>query len=175
MYPKLNSKTFIIKSFDYKENDKVYLLFTDKAGMIYARAISVKRSGAKLQAVLSSSPFLNLTLVRGKNSWRITEARTELAKLKKTESLQAFYRVLKLLIKILPTDTKESAVFLELEKLYKALLAPNREIKDLELIAVHNILSILGYIDSIRSIDFKERIDKEKMLKSVNKALANAL
>ena len=177
MYPKLNSKAFLIKSFDYKEDDKMYLLFTEKAGLIYARAISVKKLGAKLKSALSSSPFLYLTLLRGKRSWRIVEARAAAEKLNSLLELSVFYRVLKFLLKLVPINSKEELIFLELEKLYKNLnlQAKNKKLneKDLELIAVHNILSVLGYLNS-EILDFDSKFNKTEVLKKINKAIKNA-
>ncbi len=65
------TKCFVIESFDQSENDRVYKLFTREFGMIIAHAKSIRKLESKLRAHLLPRSVSLVTLVKGKEIWRL--------------------------------------------------------------------------------------------------------
>lgn len=54
--------------------DRTYVLFTREVGLVYARAVSVRREQSKLRYNLQNFSRARISLVRGKQGWRIVGA-----------------------------------------------------------------------------------------------------
>lgn len=65
---------FVIESFDSGENDRVYKLFTREFGLVMARATSVRKLESKLRAHVMPRSLSLVTLVQGKEIWRLVGA-----------------------------------------------------------------------------------------------------
>ena len=74
MHHKYNTEAFILKSLHHKDADKIYFLFTEDFGLVRAVATGVRLQKSKLRYHLSDFNCLNVSLVRGKDYWRIVGA-----------------------------------------------------------------------------------------------------
>jgi recombinational DNA repair protein (RecF pathway) len=61
----------VVGSYASNTADKSYLLFTERAGMLYATARSVREERSKQRYALQDFSHITVTLVKGKAGWRI--------------------------------------------------------------------------------------------------------
>ena len=66
------TESFVLASYEAGEHDITYKLFTKEFGLIFARATSVRKLPSKLRAHLKVGYMTRVTLVKGKELWRIT-------------------------------------------------------------------------------------------------------
>ncbi len=64
----------VIESYDQGEHDRIYKLFTREFGMIIAHAKSIRKLESKLRAHLLPRSVSLVTLVKGKEVWRLVGA-----------------------------------------------------------------------------------------------------
>ncbi len=67
---------FIVSSTPHGESNRVYRLLTETHGMLYAHAQSVRELRNRNRYALSTGCFVSVTLVRGREMWRLASART---------------------------------------------------------------------------------------------------
>ncbi|MFA6608590.1 MAG: recombination protein O N-terminal domain-containing protein [Candidatus Paceibacterota bacterium] len=71
---KYTTACIVIESFDQNEHDRVYKLFTREFGLIMAHAKSVRKLESKLRAHVLPRGISLVTLVQGKEIWRLVGA-----------------------------------------------------------------------------------------------------
>ena len=69
---KYTTEAFVLTDYEQGEHDKVFKLFTREFGMLYALAKSVRKLESKLRYHLDTSKKISVTLVKGKEVWRLT-------------------------------------------------------------------------------------------------------
>ncbi len=67
------TKAHIIDSYPVGEANKFYVLFARELGVIWATAQGVRLAKSKLRPLLEPYRELSISLVRGKDTWRITD------------------------------------------------------------------------------------------------------
>jgi len=70
-YKVYTTEALVVGSFDSNTADKSFLLFTRRGGMLYATARSVREERSKQRYALQVFSRINISLIRGKNGWRI--------------------------------------------------------------------------------------------------------
>ena len=68
------TEAFVIDSNSYREADKIITLFTKDLGLLQARAIGVRLLQSKLRYSLQDFSYAKVSLVRGRELWRLTSA-----------------------------------------------------------------------------------------------------
>jgi DNA repair protein RecO (recombination protein O) len=143
---------FVISGSNYGEANRYLFIFTDELGLVRASAQSLRKVSSKLRFSLQDFSYSKIDLVRGKEIWRVTNA-------KRISGYEAFNKTpagLKMLANIfrlikrlchgedpnpeLFSCLQEIYVFLEHEKL------TGEDIKNFEAVSVLKILHCLGYI-----------------------------
>lgn len=71
---KYTTEAIVIEHFDQGEHDRVYKLFTRDFGLVMAHAKSVRKLESKLRAHISPRSLSLVTLVQGKDVWRLVGA-----------------------------------------------------------------------------------------------------
>lgn len=71
---KYTTPALIVESFDQGEHDRVYKLFTREFGMVTAHAKSIRKLESKLRAHVLPRSFALVTLVQGREVWRLVGA-----------------------------------------------------------------------------------------------------
>lgn len=71
---KYTTPAIVIESFDQGEHDRVYKLFTREFGLITAHAKSVRKLESKLRAHILPRSISLVTLVQGRDVWRLVGA-----------------------------------------------------------------------------------------------------
>ncbi len=68
------TKAFLMKSVSTGEANKIYFLFTADLGLVRATAQGIRLEKSKLKGHLQDLYFVNVSLVKGKDLWRIVSA-----------------------------------------------------------------------------------------------------
>lgn len=71
---KYTTHALVIESYDQGEHDRVYKLFTREFGLVTAHAKSVRKLESKLRAHVQPRSFSLVTLVQGREVWRLVGA-----------------------------------------------------------------------------------------------------
>jgi recombinational DNA repair protein (RecF pathway) len=77
---KYTTPAIVIESFDQGEHDRVYKLFTRDFGMLIAHAKSVRKLESKLRAHVLPRTMSLVTLVQGREVWRLVGAEEQKGK-----------------------------------------------------------------------------------------------
>lgn len=147
---------FIIESANSVEANKVLTLFTRELGMVRAVAQGVRLQKSKLKFAVQEYSFSTVSLVRGKEVWRLTNAKP-VSSLYHTykhhpEVIHVIAQIFVLLKRLIPGEEKNEKLFEFLSKSFE-YLAQLPDIKSFERIVVVNILHILGYIGQVPELE----------------------
>jgi DNA repair protein RecO (recombination protein O) len=153
---------FILKSANFGEANKYFFIFTKEFGLIKASAQGVRLLKSKLRYSLEDFSFSNVSIVRGKEIWRLTSAVCQtssschscegrnLSFSKEKHLLRA--RIFSLLLRLLHGEEKNELLF---ETLRESVTFLNHEnltdemLTNFECILALRILSSLGYIGNL--------------------------
>lgn len=173
------TKAFVIHSSPYGEAGRFLLLFTKDFGMIGATAQGIRLVQSKLRYHIQDYSFTNISVVRGKEVWRLTGAH-EIGGVTRPSILNI--KIFKLLKRLLHGEEKNEKLFNIIESLYEnEIKKENYEI--IECLIILRVLNSLGYISTREFIKFLdgntineemiEGVKKEKIqiVKVINKAL----
>lgn len=170
---------FVIHSSPHGEAGKFILLFTKDFGMIGATAQGIRLGTSKLRYHVQDFNFSNVSVVRGKEVWRITGAH----ELEHLPSTIVHLKILKLLKRLLQGEDKNEKLFELIEELFKTEIK-EADFEYVECLTVLRILNTLGYVRAIDqfegffngnsinqdTIDLAKRF-KSDMVKVINQAL----
>ncbi len=138
---------FVIHSSPHGEAGKFLLLFTKDFGMIGATAQGIRLSQSKLRYHIQDSSFSNISIVRGKEMWRLTGAH----ELEHQKNTLVYLKILKLLKRLLHGEEKNERLFEIVEELYKAVIT-EEQFDTVECLTVLRVLNTLGYIQKTEKI-----------------------
>lgn len=142
MHHVYTTPAFIIHSSPHGESGKFLLLFTRDFGMIGATAQGIRLIQSKLRYHIQDASFSNISIVRGKEVWRLTGAQ-ELFNEKKTS---VHLKILKVLKRLLPGEEKNESLFEIIEELYRSHISEDKY--DIaECLTMLRILNTLGYVE----------------------------
>jgi recombinational DNA repair protein (RecF pathway) len=159
---------FIVHSAPHGEAGKFLLLFTKDFGMIGAVAQGIRLSQSKLRYHIQDYSLCMVSVVRGKEVWRLTGAH-EIEHNKKTGILHI--KIFKLLRRLLQGEEKNEKLFEIVRELHMSeTLDTDHEIQ--ECVTILKILNSLGYVPDgdLQLIDNAEE-NKSKIIKVINSAL----
>jgi DNA repair protein RecO len=143
------TSAFVINSSPYGEAGKFIMLFTRDFGMIGAVAQGIRLSKSKLKYHIQDYSFSKVSIVKGKEVWRLTGA-GEIDNISKPNILHI--KILKLLKRLLHGEEKNENLFEIIESLYKSDIN-NLDISLVEYLIVLRVLFVLGYIKKTQDID----------------------
>lgn len=123
-------------------------LLTPELGLVYARAQSLRKPGAKLAASLATLVESEVVLVRGKEGWRVAGAVLEENWFTKLSSLDARIRAGRasaLLLRLVAGEERDSDIFFILKGFLGALATLPGELHEAaEVLTVLRSLATLG-------------------------------
>ncbi len=123
-------------------------ILTEDLGLVYARAQSVRVSGAKLAAALATFAESGVVLVRGKEYWRVAGAVLEERWFEKLATPAARVRAAQvsgLVTRLIAGETHDVQIFPIMRGFFAALAAsPESEHEAIEILAVLRLLAALG-------------------------------
>lgn len=149
-----------MKSMPFGEANRYFLIFTKEFGLIRATAQGVRLLKSKLRYALVDNSLVNLSLVRGKDLWRITSAEAVVS----TQSDFKFHlnefrligRVFSLVLRLVHGEEKNERLFTDLrEAVYflKQNTVSTFQLHNFECILALRLLFDLGYLSGVG--DFK--------------------
>lgn len=146
---KYTTEAFILKQYEQGENDLVYKVWTKDFGIIFVLARSIRKINAKLRPIAKKNNFLVMTLVKGKEIWRLTGIE---------ESKERFFEnqyaleVKKIIAQAIDKFVEEKKTYKKLFEKFKSLILEETgeifEIKKLKLLIYYLVLVDTGYADA---------------------------
>lgn len=161
------TKAIIIKSVSIGEANKLYFLITKDLGFVKATAQGVRLAKSKLKPSLQDFYYSNISLVKGKEIWRITSAQNiQQVNLKDNlDKIHVIKNIFSLLLRLIHGEDKNEQLFDCIEELYNFIFENTfsaDDLKNLETLTVLRILYNLGYfkkIDNLTEYCFNSRLD----------------
>ncbi|MCC7004384.1 DNA repair protein RecO [Candidatus Nomurabacteria bacterium] len=174
------------------EANKYFLIFTKDLGMIRASAQNVRSVSSKLRFSLQDFSYSKISLVRGKDYWRITNAELIFSIFQNFKDNKIAFKllanVLGLLKRMLKGEEPNEKLFLIISSFLDFLNTTKitrDELASAEYILVLRVLKNLGYVDAhldladmsvgqnwnlsiISTLDTKR---KEEIIRDINKAI----
>lgn len=148
-----HTEGFILGSSASGEANRSFRIFTKELGLIKASAQGVRYLKSKLRYSLHDYSFAELSLVRGKEFWRVTGAikrqNVYEALRNDQEVLAVFARVFSLLDRLLSGEEQNLGLFDYLREAVRFALSkklPKPLVRNFEYILVLRILFSLGYL-----------------------------
>ena len=146
----------VIEATNIKEANKLYWIFTRELGMVMATAQGVRLAASKLRFSLQPLSIADVSLVRGRNGWRVVNAK-EISnvywKIKEIpHSVAMSSRVLRLVRRLVTGEEKNENLFDRLSEglMYLSggadgILPSIKQVMNLEFILLLQVLYLLGY------------------------------
>ncbi len=147
MYPKHHTRAIILRTYPLKEADKGFVLFTEKFGVLHAKAIGLRKETSKLRYKLSGHILVSLTVIQGKSGWRIVEV-SNCAPLSSNIGLQALGKILKLILYISPKEDPMVSVEI-FDDVYNYILNKDFDSTEKTLRLAVKIMKSLGYVPNM--------------------------
>lgn len=150
---------FILKSANFGEANKYFFIFTKEFGLIKAAAQGVRLLKSKLRYGLEDFSLAQVSVVRGKEIWRLTSAEKKMV-IKDTAKFLLLSRIFSLLLRLLHGEEKNNLLFeslkegmIFLESLETSRLNLDPELENFECIMALRVLSSLGYVGKLGDFD----------------------
>lgn len=146
MRHKYVTRAIVLQRSPLSEAATLVTLITSDLGLIRARAEGLRKPGAKLASALQTLASCEVTLVRGKEGWRLSGALLEenwFARFSRTERLRAG-RVAGLVLQLVHGETQDSLYQIFSEFLTSLPTLSEGEQDTVECLAALRILAALG-------------------------------
>lgn len=163
------TKGLVLQARPSKEADRVYSILTEDFGLVRARASGARKIESKLRGALEPLSFSSISLVRGKEYWRITGAvlGSNMAKeLEDKEVLKAFAKSLMLIGRLIAGEESHPRVYKILEEAADFAKSSPSDVLNAEALEIHiliNVLHELGYIADEELREGFKKISKEAL------------
>ena len=154
MHHVYTTRAFVVNSTPYGEAGKFLLLFTRDFGMIGAVAQGIRLAKSKLRYHVQDYSFCSVSIVRGKEVWRLVGAH-EIPNDEKKGILHI--KILKLLKRLLQGEERNEKLFSIVNALYEINIK-KEDYEAVECLIILRILNSLGYISSK---EFNSLFDKD--------------
>lgn len=145
MYAKYTTEGVVIRVRESGEHDRVCTIFTKEFGCITGRASSIRKESSRMRYGLVRGAACKVSLVRGKNGWRIAGS-VALEQTLSVRAMHAYARVLSLVSRLVHGEEKNDYLYETLRALRTELAHAEISLGTIELIAVARILFALGYL-----------------------------
>lgn len=150
-YQTYSTEALVCGSFANNTSDKSYLLFTKRAGMLYASARSVREERSLQRYALQDFSHINVSLIKGKTGWRVGSVSGMTNYFTATTSRAArgsVVRVVKLVRRYIQGEEPQPVLFTELVSALAIIGQEDISNRPLvEEIITARLLHSLGYID----------------------------
>lgn len=186
MYQKYNTEALVLGSRESGESDRTIVLFTKDFGLIRARATAVRSEKSKMRYALQNYTLANVSLVRGKRSWRVAGATALKLATGDVRAVGTFARSSELVVRLVHGEEQNPYLYAALVEAHGALMRDNVEaFGTIEIVCVARVLYSLGYIsaEALETALFthtaytgehlmEAETMRDKLLTSINKAIA---
>lgn len=139
----------IIKSWPLGESNKMFLVLTDKLGLIKITAQAIRENKSKLRCHLQTGHLAKLELVKGREFWRLVGASGSAKVLPSNlEARQVLARVARLMQRLVPLDEPNPYLYQDLISSLN-LMKGEPDLLSVETLLVLRLLYNLGYFDPV--------------------------
>ncbi len=138
---KQSTEAIIVRIFESGENDAVIKMYTRDFGMIYTKSMSLRKS-VKLRAHIVENRISNVTLVKGKEYYRLAGAKEEYDKINAHKNLPV---VTSIVGRYITGEQKNTKLY---DRLKDYICYPELDQSILKLCLTSEIMIMLGYLDS---------------------------
>lgn len=168
MRHKYVSRAIVLARNESREYGLALTLLTEEFGLVRARAEGLRKPGAKLASALQTLSESDVTLLRGKEGWRLTGAllcENHFSALS-PESRDRAGRVASLLLRMAPSDAQEAGFFAPLSEFLRIL--PSQSLEEQDTAECHTVFALLVHLgldsgivpDGISRSDLVVRINR---------------
>ncbi len=183
MYKIYTTEAIVLGGRPSREADKVLTLLTRDLGLIQAVAKGVRKEASKLRYALADRSQGLVSLVRGKDVWRITNILPQSSYANRGEVARMTARVGQLAKRLVPPEAVEETLFDTYATFLELSLKPKIDIASLEILAVLHILRVCGYVGNNPALEqiftrpFSEEVlpliatERSLVLETINNAL----
>jgi len=168
------TEALVCGTFDRNTADRSYLLFTREAGMLYADARSVREERSKQRYALQDFSLVRVSLVKGKQVWRIGSIEAIDNFYHQAESKQArgsVVSVFRLLRRFLKGEEASDELFDFVVDGLKVLKTGDSNQFVAEVVQLR-IMAYLGYVDDRQIPDQVRKTNPGELLKYDNKEIS---
>jgi DNA repair protein RecO len=154
-YPIYTTPGFIVASYKTGEADKLLQIFTRDLGMVFAKAIGIRKLESKLRGHIQDYNVGLFSMVQGKSGWRLTSGdifEENISQDLPQESTRSLARISNLLRRLYVGEEPNEVLFDVLISLLESPLIRDAEkLGVFELVTGVHIIEKLGYVsgDSI--------------------------
>ena len=111
-----HTEGFVLSSSPTQEANKMFYIFTKELGLVHASAQGVRLLKSKLRYSLQDFYYANISLVRGKDMWRVTNASAVGTRFpnifSQAEYCAIYFKILTLLKRLLHGEEKNESLFM---------------------------------------------------------------
>ena len=192
MYHIHTTPAFVIGVSSVGEGHHFITLFTREFGMIRAKAQSVRVTASKLRFALQEYSYVEVSLVRGKDIWRVVNARPLYNLYFELKEVPLLFvpiaRVVSLVRRLMPEEGREETIFDDISTVCKNVINNKYQDQDMniaEWLLVFRMVCKLGYArPETVIVSYEDSIDwtpeslrqltdkKETAVKLINEALS---
>lgn len=151
MRHKYETRGIVLSRAPFGETHAHLALLTPDLGLLWARAAGLRRSGGKLAHALPTFAESDLTLVRGREGWRITGAvlhENWFIRLGAGDARERAARVAGLLLRLAPGESPDRVPFSIMTDFFTVLADERDQVREgAEMLAAESLLAALGFAD----------------------------
>lgn len=155
------TKGLVLRKSDLREADRIYSILTRDLGLIQATAMGVRKGESKHRGSLEPFIISSISLVRGKEHWRITSAES----LQSIPNREEIARPLALLEKLVQGEAPN----LELYDAVESALWPTPSVDQGEMFEIHLVARILFHLGYLKETDLL--LEKKDLVTAINEGL----
>jgi DNA repair protein RecO len=149
MYQKYHTDALVLGSREIGESDKMLALYTRDFGLVRARGRGIRSTNSKMRYALQDYSLADVSLVKGKQGWRLAGATALSCTHGDIKGRMAFARIANLVSRFVSGEEAHSALFKILCEARSALTQRACEAwATVELVCVARVLYVLGYISN---------------------------
>jgi DNA repair protein RecO len=153
------TKGLVLAATPVREADRVYAILTRDLGLIRASAAGVRKEGSKLRGAVEPFVIAQVSLVRGKEYWRLTSAEA----LRSVAAAPSLARPLALLQQLVQGEEANSELFDVIEQFVSGQRG------DGEMLEAQFAAHILYHLGYLKKEDMN--LDKKELIKAINDGL----
>ena len=151
-YQIYTTEAIILKRIPYDSNVS-YLLYAKDFGLMSALATGVRKSESKLRYALQEYSLVEVSLVKGRSTWRLTSAVLEknmYLSAQTTLAREVIARICTQVIRLVAGEEKDTQLFESLVAGCNELVCASTEsVPILEILIMLRMLHILGYVSDV--------------------------
>ncbi|MFO0743855.1 MAG: recombination protein O N-terminal domain-containing protein [Candidatus Paceibacterota bacterium] len=152
-HDKYTTEAFILREYEQGEHDIVYKVWTREFGIIFAIAKSIRKINAKLRPIIKKNDFIIITLVKGRDIWRLVGAEELFLDLNSNITKSWSFKAKKVISEIIFKFIEEKKTYKKLFDKIKSIFFLDQgvdilEINNFKILIYYLVLVDTGYADA---------------------------